>query len=103
MSPFSTVNSRDYDAQGVRLFNEALQVQGNMPGTDRTGPEMKLTQAAKHFYLRKVRRYTTVVLTAFEDRTVDCIVDRQPTLMGLVDSLRSLLPPHSPLFPFSVF
>lgn len=31
--------------------------------------------AAKHFYLREARRYTTVVLTAFEERTVDCIVD----------------------------
>ena len=31
--------------------------------------------AAKHFYMRKARRYTTVVLTAFEERTVDCIVD----------------------------
>ena len=41
--------------------------QGNMAGTGRTGPETKLTQAAKHFYLRKVRSYTTVVLTAFEE------------------------------------
>ena len=32
MSPFSTVNSRDYDARGVRLFNEVLQIQGNMAG-----------------------------------------------------------------------
>ena len=32
MSPFSTVNSRVYDARGVRLFNEVLQIQGNMAG-----------------------------------------------------------------------
>ena len=65
MSPFTTVNSRVYDARGVRLFNEVLQIQGNMAGTGRTGPGMKLTG----------RRYTTVVLTAFKERTVDCIVD----------------------------
>ena len=68
MSPFSTVNSRVYDARGVRLFNEVLQIQGNMAGTCRTGAGMKLTGS-------KTRRYTTVVLRAFEERTVDCIVD----------------------------
>ena len=44
-----------------------------MAGTGRTGPETKLTQAAKHFYLRKVRSYTAVVLTAFEEnRRLHC-------------------------------
>ena len=44
-----------------------------MAGTGRTGPERKLTQAAKHFYLRKVRSYTAVVLTAFEEnRRLHC-------------------------------
>ena len=71
MSPFSTVNSRVYDARGVRLFNEVLQIQGNMAGQAQEWTSL----AAKHFYLRKARRYTTVIVTAFEERTVDCIVD----------------------------
>ena len=70
MSPFTTVNSRVYDARGVRLFNEVLQIQGNMAGTGRTGPGMKLT-GSKTFLLAR----STVVLTAFEERTDDCIVD----------------------------
>ena len=42
MSPFNTVASLVYDAGGVRLVNEVLQIQGNMAGTGRTGPGMKL-------------------------------------------------------------
>ena len=52
MSPFSTVNSRVYDARGVRLFNEVLQIQGNMAGTGRAGPGMKLT-GSKTFLLAR--------------------------------------------------
>ena len=52
MSPFTTVNSRVYDARGVRLFNEVLQIQGNMAGTGRTGPGMKLT-GSKTFLLAR--------------------------------------------------
>ena len=44
-------------------------MQGNMAGTGGTGAGMKLT-GKKIFPL--ARWYTTVVLTAFEERTVDC-------------------------------
>ena len=43
-------------------------MQGNMAGTGGTGAGM----VRKSFHLRKARWYTTVVLIAFEERTVDC-------------------------------
>ena len=76
--------------------------QGNMAGTGRTGPETKLTQAAKHFYLRKVRSYTTVVLTAFEEnRGLHC---RLSVSLPWSKVRRAFCPqPPRPYFPFSVF
>ena len=43
MSPFNTIKSGVYDARGVRLVNDVLQIPGNMAGTGRTGAGMKLT------------------------------------------------------------
>ena len=60
-----------HDAHLVPLKAESTtrQMQGNMPGTGGTGAGMKLT-GNKIFPL--ARWYTTVVLMALEERTVDC-------------------------------